>query len=116
MPVKVVSTVIADKLLDKGRVIRPVDVIGEFKSSHGIEILYSKTWKAREYAQNLVYSHSLDSFQMLLSYFYMLKQQNPGTVTKLQVDEDNRFEICFITFDACICGFVHVVDLQLPFI
>ena len=75
------------------------------KSSHGIEILYSKTWKAREYAQNLVYGYSLDSFQMLLSYFYMLKQQNPRTVTKLQVDEDNRFEICFMTFGAYILGF-----------
>ena len=50
MPVKVVSTVVADKLLDKGHVIRPVDVIGEMKSSYGMEILYSKAWKAREYA------------------------------------------------------------------
>ena len=46
------------------------------KSSHGIEILYNKAWKAKEYAQNLVYSHPLDSFQMLSSYFYMLEQQN----------------------------------------
>ena len=39
---KVVSIVIVDKLLISGRVIRPVDVIGEFKSGHGIEILYNK--------------------------------------------------------------------------
>ena len=26
-------------------------------------------------------------------------------VTKLQVDEDNRFEICFIAFGACIFNF-----------
>ena len=42
---------------------------------------------------------------MLPSYFYMLEQQNPRMVTKLQVDEDNRFEICFMAFDACIFGF-----------
>ena len=47
MPTKVVSTVIADKLLGKGRVIRPVDVIGEMKLTYGIEILYSKAWKVR---------------------------------------------------------------------
>ena len=41
---------IVDKLLAKGRVIRLVDVIGEMKLSHGIEILYSKAWKTREYA------------------------------------------------------------------
>ena len=62
MPIKVVSTVIADKLLGQGRVIRPVDVIGEMKSTYGMKILYNKTWKAREYAQNLVYGHPLDSF------------------------------------------------------
>ena len=70
-----------------------------------MEIQYCKAWKAREYAQNLVYGHPLDYFQMLLSYFYMLEQQNPRTVIKLQVDEDNRFEICFMAFDACISGF-----------
>ena len=35
----------------------------------------------------------------------MLKQQNLGTVTKLQVDEDNIFEICFMAFCACIFDF-----------
>ena len=73
MLAKVVSTVIADKLLSKGRVIRPVNVIGEMKSTYGMEILYSKAWKVKEYAQNLVYGHPLDSFQMLSSYFYMLE-------------------------------------------
>ena len=105
MPTKVVSTVIVDKLLGKGCVIRPVDVIGEMKSTYNMEILYSKAWKAREYAQNLVYSHPLDSFQMLPSYFYMLEQQNSGMMTKLQVNDDNRFEICFMAFDACIFDF-----------
>ena len=73
VPTKVVSTMIVDKLLTKGHVIRPVNVIGEIKSSHDIEILYSKAWKAREYTQNLVYGHPLDTFQMLPSYFYMLE-------------------------------------------
>ena len=42
---------------------------------------------------------------MLPSYFYMLEQQNLGTVTKLQVDEENRFEVCFLAFDAYIFDF-----------
>ena len=42
---------------------------------------------------------------MLPSYFYMLEQENPGPMTKLKVDNDNRFEICFMAFDACIFGF-----------
>ena len=70
MPAKVVSTVVADKLFGKGRVIRPVDVIGEMKSTYSMEILYSKTWKVREYAQNLVYDHPLDS---LKCYHFIFK-------------------------------------------
>ena len=35
----------------------------------------------------------------------MLKQQNPRTVTKLKVDDDNRFEICFMAFNVCIFDF-----------
>ena len=42
---------------------------------------------------------------MLPSYFYMLEQQNPGMVTKLKVDSENRFEICFMAFGACIFDF-----------
>ena len=42
---------------------------------------------------------------MLPSYFYMLEQQNPGTMTKLKVDDDNKFEICFMAFAACIFDF-----------
>ena len=70
-----------------------------------MEILYNKAWKVREYVQNLVYGHLLDSFQMLPSYFYMLEQQNLGTVAKLKVDNENRFEICFMAFSACIFDF-----------
>ena len=105
VPAKVVSTMIVDKLLGQGHVIRPVDVIGKIKSTYSMEILYSKTWKAREYTQNLVYGHLLDYFQMLQSYFYMLEQKNPRTVKKLQVDKDNRFEFCFMAFGVCISCF-----------
>ena len=35
----------------------------------------------------------------------MLEQQTPRTMTKLQVDDDNRFEICFMAFDAYIFSF-----------
>ena len=74
-----------------------------------MEIQYSKAWKVREYAQNPVYGHPLDSFQMLPFYFYMLEQQNSRTVIKLKVDNENRFEICFMAFGACIFGFRECV-------
>ena len=50
---------------------------------------------------------------MLPSYFYMLEQQNPRIMIKLQVDEDNRFEICFMAFDTCISSFCECCRLAI---
>ena len=35
----------------------------------------------------------------------MLEQQNPGTMIKLKVDNENKFEIFFMAFGACIFDF-----------
>ena len=58
---------------------------------HGIDILYNKTWKTKEYVKSVVYGEPLQSFQKLPSYLYMLEQTIPGTVTKMKTDLKNRF-------------------------
>ena len=45
------------------------------------------------------------SFQLLPSYFYMLEKENLGTVTKLLMDEKNKFEYAFMSFGPSITGF-----------
>ena len=81
------------------------------QSDHGIHILYRKAWRVKEYAQNLVYDASMDSFQKLPSYSYMLKRENPGTVTRIQTDEENRFEYLFMTLDLCLSGFTTCIPV-----
>ena len=51
---KVIGSMIIKKLKQKGRIIRPTDVVVEMQSDHGIHILYGKAWRVKEYAQNLV--------------------------------------------------------------
>ena len=48
----------------------------------------------------------MHSFQMLPSYYYMLERENPGTVTKIQTDEENIFEYLFMALGLCISGFI----------
>ena len=43
------------KLQENECIIRTKDVIGNVRVDHNIDILYSKTWKANEYTQNLIY-------------------------------------------------------------
>ena len=72
---------------------------------HGIKILYSKAWRTKEYAQNLVYGDPLHFFHLLPSYFYLLQHENPEIMTKLKIDDENRFEYLFLPFGPCIFSF-----------
>ena len=71
-PTKVIIVEIANKLLVDGYLIRPKDV-AEMRLKHGIDILYNKAWKAKEYVESFVYGEPLQSFQKLPSYLYMLE-------------------------------------------
>ncbi|KAK3218875.1 hypothetical protein Dsin_012845 [Dipteronia sinensis] len=44
-------------------------------------------------------------FQLMPSYLYMLEQANPGTVTKVETNSENKFMYCFMCLGACIEGF-----------
>ena len=89
---KVISSITVPRLLDNGHIICPRDVVREMRTDNDIQILYSKAWEVKEYAQNLVYNDPLHSFQLLPSYFYMLKRENLRIVTKLKIDDENKFE------------------------
>ena len=45
------------------------------------------------------------SFELLLSYLHTIKMLNPGTVTHLVVDEDQKLKYLFVALGACIEGF-----------
>ena len=59
----------------------------------------------KEYAQNIIYEDLFHSFKLLPSYFYMLEKENPGTITKLLKDEENKFEYAFMSLGSSITGF-----------
>ena len=49
---------------------------------------------------------------MLLPYFYMFEKENPGTITKLLMDKENRFEYAFMSLGHSITGFKECVALE----
>ncbi|XP_018460661.1 protein FAR1-RELATED SEQUENCE 5-like [Raphanus sativus] len=56
-----------------------------------------------------------ESYKMMYSYLYMLKQLNPGTKTCVKLDEGSKFKYLFVALGVCIEGFavmrkVIVVD------
>ncbi|KAK3229253.1 hypothetical protein Dsin_001134 [Dipteronia sinensis] len=74
-----------------GRLMRPKDIITDMKTMYGIQIMYSNAHQALHYALSLTYGTHEETFQLLLSFGYVLEQQNPGTITDLQCADDNKF-------------------------
>ncbi|EOY32502.1 Uncharacterized protein TCM_040459 [Theobroma cacao] len=106
---KMIGELMSHKLRANGVALRPKDIICEMRVQWGLECLYGKVWQAKEYAERLVFSPLEESFQLLPSYFYMLEQEIPGTVTVMATDEEERFKYCFWSYGACIRGFSDVM-------
>ncbi|EOY04402.1 Uncharacterized protein TCM_019664 [Theobroma cacao] len=81
-------------------------MIGELMSH---KLRANGAWQAKEYAERLVFDPPEESFQLLPSYFYMLEQENPSTVTVVATAEEKRFKYCFWSYGACILGFRDVM-------
>ena len=64
-----------------------------------------KAQKARTFAQHLIRGTPKHSFAMLPSYCHVLKEVNPGTVTHIELDSDNKFKYFFMALGAAIRGF-----------
>ncbi|XP_062074921.1 uncharacterized protein LOC133778926 [Humulus lupulus] len=63
---------------------------------------YTKAWRSREKALLLVRGNPDDSYQKLPIYLYILKQANPGIVTHLLTDNEDRFKYICIAFSNSI--------------
>ncbi|WRX13164.1 Transposase [Theobroma cacao] len=89
---KIICELMAHKLRVNRVALRPKDIICEMRVQWGLECLYGKAWQAKEYAKRLVFGPPEESFQLLPSYFYMLEQENPSTVTTVATNEEERFK------------------------
>ena len=56
----------------------------------GVKCSYWKAWKARKCAHELIRGSAANSYPKLPSYLYMVQKSNPGTYTRLIVDEEQK--------------------------
>ncbi|XP_010462874.1 PREDICTED: uncharacterized protein LOC104743500 [Camelina sativa] len=76
-----------------------------FRNDHGVGVSYSKAWRAQEHASELARGLPADSYEVLPSWFHMIEKKNPGTITYIKADSDNKFRYGFLAFGASIRGF-----------
>ncbi|TXG51372.1 hypothetical protein EZV62_023896 [Acer yangbiense] len=64
----------------------------ELQLEHGLHLLYSKAWRAKDLAEASVFGAPEESFKLLLAYCHRLKEVNPRTVTAMKTNDANQFE------------------------
>ncbi|XP_048613358.1 uncharacterized protein LOC125587203 [Brassica napus] len=69
---------------------------------------YNTSYRALLSAQELVRGTTEDGYENLHSYLRQIEISNPGTVTCLDKDGENRFKYLFLSFGASIAGFTYL--------
>ena len=105
----VIGDLYASKCRDPGRIVRTKDIVFEMRDQHGIHLSYNKAYRSKEHALSQVFGDPWESFQRLPSFFYVLEQANPGTMTKIKTDSKNRLKYAFMAIGASIEGFNSVI-------
>ncbi|CAA7048307.1 unnamed protein product [Microthlaspi erraticum] len=88
--------------------IRPMHIMDAMKGMYGVDIDYWKAYKALVHASALEKGTWESGYADLPMYLHKIKAANPGTITKLECDEQDRFKYLFIAFGACISGFQYI--------
>lgn len=88
--------------------IRPIHIMDVMKAMYGIDIDYWKAYKALVHARELERGTWESGYEYFPFYFQKIEAANPGTITKLVCDEEDRFRYLFIAFGACITGFQFI--------
>ncbi|XP_013704206.1 uncharacterized protein LOC106407905 [Brassica napus] len=100
---------------DVGPTVRPTSVGIAITKQFGIKMNYWKSHRTLKFAWEIDEGTPECGFEILPSYLYMIRRENPSTVTRLQIDELGRFMYVFLAFGASVNGFpfmrkVVVVD------
>ncbi|XP_048628110.1 uncharacterized protein LOC125597419 [Brassica napus] len=95
--------------------ILPRHVNNAMNMSFRIKMDYWKAHRTLIVARDLVMGSSESGYEELPTYLHMIRMANPGTLTRLEIDANNRFKYLFLAFNASITGFpfmrkVVVVD------
>ncbi|XP_062100867.1 uncharacterized protein LOC133806794 [Humulus lupulus] len=98
----VIGELIKNKYKSIKRNYTPNDIMNDMNDDFGVTMGYTKAWRSREKTLRLIRGNPDDSYQKLPMYLYMLKQANPGTITHLLTDKEDRFKYLYIAFSNSI--------------
>lgn len=104
---KAIAAYFGKKMRNEGTMIKSRDIMEELLREFGIRASYDKALRAINKAIEMIYGGYEASFKMLPRYLHVLKQYNPGTITKLEIGPDGRFQYLFVAFGVSRTAFLY---------
>lgn len=83
-------------------VYKPDVIVKDTQFYYGACIRYEKVCKAGERVLDMIERSPEEHYTILSSYFAMLEKNNPGSVTHIENDNENRFKYLFMSCAASI--------------
>ena len=103
----VVGELVKNKFNSFKRIHTPSDIMKDMLDDYGVSMSYSKAYRSREKALQLVRGKADESYGELPMYLHMLRVANPGTMTSLVTTDNNKFKYLYIAYANSIHGWQH---------
>ena len=108
---QMLGTIVHDLMCrDHSMIMKPNDLARALSVRFNIDVNYKQAWRAREYAFQMMVGNPEDSFAKLPIYFHNLKKHNPGSLTHIRTDQEDRFESCYMALGVAVS-----IDLDIFF-
>ena len=86
---------------------RPSNIVLDVQRELGVEITYSKAFRAKEFALEAIYGTHEEVYKAMPKYTVSLEETNPNSIIRLDITAENQFERVFICYGVCAIGFAH---------
>nr|GEX58644.1 hypothetical protein [Tanacetum cinerariifolium] len=103
---KVLGHILKEAMSESSRIYKGKVIMTYMNARFKIDISYSQAWRAKCYALQLLRGTPEESFNELPLCCHNLKLKNQGTITHIETDDEDRFEIFFLAVGAVIRAFV----------
>lgn len=92
LPSRLIGALFEPKLLEEGRDLKLREIQSNLAREYGIDILYDKALACQCWARTLIYGDHVQSWDIIPSYMYILRKENPRSIIKFETDDEDRFK------------------------
>ncbi|KAK2658167.1 hypothetical protein Ddye_004700 [Dipteronia dyeriana] len=98
-----VGELLAPKLQVHGHSLKPKDIMVEMQVEHGLHLLYSKAWRAKDHAEASVFGPPEESFKLLPAYCHRLEEYTvrPIDSVNFNVKDGNKDGLVNLSEKTC---------------